>query len=83
MVRAVSSEEKPDYTEGPYIIQTVLILLAPALYAASIYMTLGRLIMLLDAEKYSLIKRKWLTKFFVMGDIVSFVMQAIGTYFHP
>lgn len=82
MVRAISIQQKPNYEEGPYIIQTVLILLAPALYAASIYMILGRIILLLDAEPYALIRRKWLTKFFVVGDVVSFVMQGIGAFVH-
>jgi hypothetical protein len=58
--------------------QLLLLLLAPALYAASIYMILGRLIRLLDAEKYSIIRTRWLTKLFVLGDVVSFAVQGIG-----
>lgn len=57
----------------------MLILLAPALYAASIYMVLGRLMIVLGAESYALIKRSLLTKIFVAADVVSFVIQAIGT----
>jgi hypothetical protein len=56
----------------------VLILLAPALYAASIYMVLGRIMVLLGAESYAFIKRTLLTKIFVAADVVSFVVQAIG-----
>jgi hypothetical protein len=63
---------------GPFIIQSVLLLVAPALFAASIYMTLGRLILLLDGEKYALIKKTWLTKIFVLGDIMSFMVQSGG-----
>jgi hypothetical protein len=62
-----------------YVVQTLLILLAPGLYAASIYMVLGRLIRLLDAEKLSPIRVNWLTKIFVLGDVLSFVMQGAGT----
>jgi hypothetical protein len=51
------------------------ILLAPALFAASIYMTLGRLIRFLQAEHLSLINVRWLTKIFVVGDVLSFVVQ--------
>lgn len=43
-------------------------------------MVLGRLMRLLNAEQYSLIKVKWLTKFFLLGDIVSIVAQAMGMY---
>ncbi|KAL2831641.1 RTA1 like protein-domain-containing protein [Aspergillus pseudoustus] len=58
-----------------YAMQTVLILLAPALYAASIYMVLGRLIVFLSAEHHSLVRVTWMTKIFVAGDVVSFLMQ--------
>ncbi|KAL2881812.1 hypothetical protein SGCOL_002969 [Colletotrichum sp. CLE4] len=56
----------------------MLILLGPAFYAASIYMVLGRLISNLDANSYSLIRVKWLTKFFLMGDILSIFGQGGG-----
>lgn len=61
-----------------YSISTTMILLAPPLYAASIYMTLGRLIVNLDAEKLSLVPVKWLTIIFVAGDVIAFLMQAAG-----
>jgi hypothetical protein len=76
--RLLSSIEAPDYTKGPYIMQSALILIAPAFLAASIYMTLGRIIFMLDGEKCSLIRLKWLTKIFVTGDVLSFLMQASG-----
>jgi hypothetical protein len=59
--------------------QTLLLLLGPTLFAASIYMVLGRLVVLLDADAYALIKPKWLTAFFVFGDVVSFLIQGSGT----
>ncbi|KAL4794964.1 RTA1 like protein-domain-containing protein [Aspergillus venezuelensis] len=62
----------------PYIIQSVFVLLAPVLYAASIYMFLKRLMRAVEAEKYSLIPIRWLTTTFVTGDIVSFVVQGSG-----
>ena len=63
---------------GPYIIQSLFILLAPALLAASIYMELGRIILLVDGEHLSLIRTRWLTKIFVAGDIISFLTQGAG-----
>ncbi|KAH6638595.1 RTA1 like protein-domain-containing protein [Truncatella angustata] len=62
----------------PYVIQSTLILIAPALFAASIYMVLGRVIRGVGAEYRSVIPVKWLTPIFVCGDIVSFVVQASG-----
>ncbi|KAM3529796.1 hypothetical protein MY4038_005247 [Beauveria bassiana] len=61
-----------------FSIQAILILVAPALFAASIYMILGRLIRTLGASHLSLIPVAWLTTVFVMGDVLSFTLQAGG-----
>ncbi|KAJ5637426.1 Protein RTM1 [Penicillium lividum] len=63
---------------GPYIVQTMLILVAPPLFAASIYMTLGRIMVKLDAERNSIIPVRFLTKIFVIGDVISFLLQCGG-----
>ncbi|KAL4793106.1 RTA1 like protein-domain-containing protein [Aspergillus venezuelensis] len=76
--RLLSSTETPDFTKGPYVMQSALILIAPAFLAASIYMTLGRIIAMLDAERCSVIPLRFLTKIFVAGDVLSFLMQASG-----
>ncbi|KAL4738373.1 putative RTA1 domain protein [Aspergillus similis] len=76
--RAISSKQTPNWTLGPYIVQTLFLLLAPALLAASVYMLLGRIIVLLRAESHALLRRKWLTKIFVTGDVLSFVLQGAG-----
>ncbi len=78
--RAVSSQQTPDWTLGPFVVQAVLLLVAPALFAATIYMELGRIIILVDGEHHSIIKKRWLTKTFVCGDILSFLMQSGGTF---
>ncbi|KAI4119305.1 MAG: hypothetical protein LQ345_000774 [Seirophora villosa] len=61
-----------------YIMQSLLILVAPALFAATIYMTLGRIIHATHAETYSPIRVNWLTKLFVFGDVLSFCTQGAG-----
>lgn len=61
-----------------YSLQSLCILLAPVFVAATMYMLLGQIILVLRAEKLSLIKVKFLTKIFVAGDIISFFLQAIG-----
>ncbi|KKZ63099.1 hypothetical protein EMCG_00309 [[Emmonsia] crescens] len=76
--RAVSSTQAPIFTDIPYIIQSLFLLLAPALFAASIYMELGRIIAILHGEKLSVIRRTWMTKIFVTGDVLSFVIQGAG-----
>ena len=62
----------------PFIIQSIFILVAPVLFAASIYMTLGRIITSVGGEKHSLIKPSKITLTFVLGDILSFVVQGGG-----
>lgn len=58
-----------------FSIQSSWILIAPTLFAASIYMCFGRLVRKLHAESYSMIPAKWLTKTFVLGDVLSFLIQ--------
>lgn len=41
-------------------------------------MILGRTITYLHAEKLSLVRVGWMTKFFVAGDVISFLMQCTG-----
>lgn len=78
--RGMSADESPGpYTMNPYIIQSVLLLVAPALFAASIYMELGRIVLMVDGERALFVRRKWLTKIFVAGDVLSFLMQSSGT----
>lgn len=76
--RCKSSNESPDWTLGPYIIQSIFLLVAPALFAATIYMELGRIIEMIDGEGRVMISKKWMTKIFVTGDILSFFLQGGG-----
>jgi hypothetical protein len=61
-----------------YIIQQMFTLLPPVLFAASIYMVLGRIITATRGEKYSMIRPTRLTKTFVAGDIMAFWIQGGG-----
>ncbi|KAI0122205.1 RTA1-domain-containing protein [Daldinia grandis] len=77
--RILNSQEDPGcWSLGPYIIQSCLILIGPTFMAASIYMILGRIVELTDGDSYILIRRRWLTKIFVAGDIVSLLFQISG-----
>ena len=59
----------------PYIIQGTFILLPPALFAATIYMCLGRIITLVGGGHLSIVKPRLLTRIFVGGDVLSFLIQ--------
>jgi hypothetical protein len=41
-------------------------------------MLLGRIILVLQAESHAILKKKWLTKVFVTGDVMSFLLQGAG-----
>ncbi|KAJ5626423.1 hypothetical protein N7528_003850 [Penicillium herquei] len=76
VARAISANESPNYSVMPYALQSLFILLAPSLFAASIYMILGRIIRLVDGDCNSLIRATRLTKIFVCGDVLSFLIQS-------
>ncbi|KAJ5724331.1 hypothetical protein N7488_002366 [Penicillium malachiteum] len=76
--RAVNAHQAPNYSTMPYALQSLFILLAPSLFAASIYMILGRIIRLTDGDSRSMIRGTRLTKIFVLGDLLSFFIQSGG-----
>jgi hypothetical protein len=58
--------------------QSLLILLGPALFAASIYMTLSRIIRATQNESLALLPMRWQTRLFVWGDVLAFLTQMLG-----
>jgi len=58
-----------------YVIQIMFLVIAPAFFAASVYMTLSRIMRSIKAEHLSIIRIDWLTKTFVIGDILSLGVQ--------
>ncbi|KFA69644.1 hypothetical protein S40285_04042 [Stachybotrys chlorohalonatus IBT 40285] len=82
--RVLGAMEDPGcWTLGPFVMQACLILVGPAFMAASIYMILGRIILLTEGEHHALIKRRWLTKLFVTGDVISLLTQSAGAGIMP
>ncbi|KAH8825953.1 RTA1 like protein-domain-containing protein [Flagelloscypha sp. PMI_526] len=66
-----------------YIVSVVLILCAPTLMAASVYIILGRIMVFVNGEKYSLIRVSRLTKTFVWGDLIALNLQSTGAGMTP
>ncbi|KAF5573270.1 sterol regulatory element-binding ECM22 [Fusarium pseudocircinatum] len=62
----------------PFLIQNLLVLVAPPFLAATIYMSLGRITRALKAQEASLISLRWITKLFVLVDLICFVTQTAG-----
>lgn len=74
--RYISAKSPADL--GPYIGQSLFIILPPSLYAATIYMMYGRLILFINAPEASVIHPTRVTKIFVCGDVLAFLLQAGG-----
>ncbi|RSL57732.1 hypothetical protein CEP54_008087 [Fusarium duplospermum] len=77
-----SSDESPRTMQPTNSCRTssLFLLIPPSLFAASIYMTLGRIMRGLGpkGEMCSIIRVKWLTTTFVVGDVFSFLIQSSG-----
>lgn len=81
--RVHSINQQPNYTVAPFALNIILVLIAPSLLAASMYVELGKIIRLTEGEQYSPIRVQFLTKLFVAGDILAFLTQAFGEYAQP
>lgn len=75
-IRRVSGDENKNISL--FAVQFLFVLLPPIFFAASIYMTLGRLLRFIGATQLSPIRIKWVTPIFVSGDIVSLLMVGAG-----
>jgi hypothetical protein len=81
--RILSSKQSPNYTITLFVLQSVPTLIAPVLFAASIYMCLGRIIRISGGEHLSLIPPSYLTTLFVVGDVLGLIVQGAGAIVMP
>lgn len=75
-VRVISIEERSSL--AVYAIQSFFILVAPVVFAASIYVTLSKLLRVTRTQDCSFLRPKWITRIFVSGDIISLLLQGAG-----
>ena len=61
-----------------YIAMTLFLLLAPIFYAISMYSLLGKIIQYIEANQLIPIRPTRITCIFVIGDIISLIMQSTG-----
>ncbi|ORX95730.1 RTA1 like protein-domain-containing protein [Clohesyomyces aquaticus] len=61
-----------------YIHQNMFIILPPSLYAATMYMIYGRIVLFVNAPDSSIIPPHLVTKIFVCGDVLAFLLQSSG-----
>lgn len=81
VARAISIKSLSD--QKTFIIQTVLLLVAPAVYAAACYQAFGRVVLWVVPPEYQTAKHLWLpsryiTPLFVGCDVFAFFVQVIG-----
>ncbi|CAG8209591.1 unnamed protein product [Penicillium nalgiovense] len=74
--RALSHKDRTDI--GSWALQEMLILCAPPLIAATIYMVLGRVIRSFGAEHLASMTPKKITVIFVLNDVLTFCTQLGG-----
>jgi hypothetical protein len=61
-----------------FALQNVFVLLPPSLYAATLYMTYSRIVVLVDEPRASMLRPHMVTNFFVCIDMFSFLATAGG-----
>ncbi|KAI9736169.1 MAG: hypothetical protein M1834_001054 [Cirrosporium novae-zelandiae] len=69
--------------KNAFIIQTVLILIAPAVMAAACYMAFGRIVLWVVPKSHQTFRQLWMpfryiTPLFVSFDVLSFAVQCVG-----
>ena len=79
--RIFSAKQSPNYALTLYILQNNPTLLAPPLFAATVYMCLGRIIRAVNGERDSIVRLQNPTKFFVAGDVLGLCVQGAGMSF--
>jgi hypothetical protein len=60
-----------------FLAQTVTLIIAPSFFSAALYVVFSQIIYLVGRE-YSFLAPKWYTVIFVIADIISLVVQAVG-----
>lgn len=73
----VWSSHDPDNFKA-YVLQMLLLLAAPPIITATVYMSLGRIIRALDADEHAVVSPRWTTALFMLGDIIAFLSQIAG-----
>ncbi|EJD40359.1 RTA1-domain-containing protein [Auricularia subglabra TFB-10046 SS5] len=69
---------KHPHSKSIYIVEYLLIVLSPCAFIAGTYVVLGRLARYLRADKYLLIRPTRVTLVFVLSDVATFLIQALG-----
>ncbi|CAF1304815.1 unnamed protein product [Adineta ricciae] len=66
-----------DTSLDAFLTQTVTLMIAPSFFSAALYIAFGRIISILGRQ-YSLLPPFWYTVIFVIADIISLTVQAVG-----
>ena len=67
----------------PFLLQAILILLPPCLFAGTLYMVYSRVVRAVQAERFSIVSPRWCTWIFVAGDLLCLNIQSAGAGLLP
>ncbi|TXT11269.1 hypothetical protein VHUM_02020 [Vanrija humicola] len=66
------------HSSGAYIAMYLFVVLSPCAFLAADYILLGRIVNHLDAERYLFIKPSRVSTIFIISDVITFLIQAVG-----
>lgn len=67
------------YSLGLFIVQNLMTVLSPAAFLAFNYIVYGRLVRLSVGPKYSAVNAAKVAQFFVLSDVITFLIQVRGS----
>lgn len=79
--RAVAYHSTGDM--GPFIVQAIFLLLPPVLFAATLYVVYARVVRAVGGHRFSIIPPHWVTRVFVLGDLLCLNIQSSGAGLTP
>ena len=68
---------KNDSNLDAFLAQTVTLIIAPSFFSAALYVAFGMIVNIVGRE-YSILAPKWYTVIFVIADLISLIVQAVG-----
>jgi hypothetical protein len=66
-----------DTNLNAFLVQTVTLITAPSFFSGALYVVFGQIIYMIGRQ-YSILSPKWYTVVFVIADLISLLVQAIG-----
>ncbi|CAF2074726.1 unnamed protein product [Rotaria magnacalcarata] len=66
-----------DTNLNPFLAQTVTLIIAPSFFSAALYVVFSQIIKIVGPQ-YSILRPNWYTIIFIIADLISLIVQAVG-----